>query len=216
MSFPSIHECYDYQFSVGTEQNRDQASSLRGLARECASVLELGVRNFFSCCYLLKGLAESKAPCRSYTGIDLCPLDRIALEQFIRWAEQANIAFQVLQANDLAVRPGSPIDLLHIDSYHTYLHLSCELEQYSPFARKAILIHDTHHPYGFRDEDQEEIENKGIYEVNHANQYSACFSREKRGIWPAVEDFLARHPEWTLERRSCIGTGLSILKRKDI
>ena len=34
-----------------------------------------------------------------------------------------------------------------------------------------------------------------------------------KGLWPAVEEFLQEHPEWTIERRYTNNNGLTILKR---
>ena len=33
------------------------------------------------------------------------------------------------------------------------------------------------------------------------------------GLWPAVEDFLEKHPEWVLHERYTNNNGLTILKR---
>jgi len=36
-----------------------------------------------------------------------------------------------------------------------------------------------------------------------------------RGLWPAIEEFLAMHPEWIIERRYTNNNGLTILARKN-
>jgi hypothetical protein len=40
-------------------------------------------------------------------------------------------------------------------------------------------------------------------------------SREEieRGLWPAVEEFLALHPEWKLKERYTNNNGLTVLER---
>jgi hypothetical protein len=34
-----------------------------------------------------------------------------------------------------------------------------------------------------------------------------------RGLWPAVDEFLKEHPEWTLEKRYTNNNGLTILAK---
>jgi hypothetical protein len=34
-----------------------------------------------------------------------------------------------------------------------------------------------------------------------------------RGVWPAIEEFLAAHPEWILKERFTNNNGLTILQR---
>jgi hypothetical protein len=34
-----------------------------------------------------------------------------------------------------------------------------------------------------------------------------------KGLWPAVEEFLAAHPEWKIEKRFTNNNGLTILAR---
>ena len=45
------------------------------------------------------------------------------------------------------------------------------------------------------------------------SEYPAFIDRKKKGLWPAVQDFLAHHPEWKIYRRYANNNGLTILKR---
>lgn len=36
-----------------------------------------------------------------------------------------------------------------------------------------------------------------------------------KGLWPAIEEFLATHPEWVIDRRYTNNNGLTILKRNN-
>lgn len=65
-------------------------------------------------------------------------------------------------------------------------------------------MHDTSAPWGDRDD----TEYHGDY-----SEYPASFDRNKRGLWPAVEDFLANHKEWKLLERRFNNHGLTILER---
>jgi hypothetical protein len=99
-----------------------------------------------------------------------------------------------------------PVDMLFIDSLHTYCHLTCELEKFSPKVGKYIAMHDTSAPWGMMDDDQ--------YHGDYS-EYEPSFDRTKRGLWPAVVDFLGRHPEWSLYQRNLYSHGFTVLGRTE-
>ena len=82
--------------------------------------------------------------------------------------------------------------------------MTYELETFSPKIRKYIAMHDTSAPWGDSDDDQ--------YEDDYS-EYPDHYDRNKRGLWPAIEDFLSTHPEWTLMERRFDYHGFTILKR---
>jgi hypothetical protein len=65
-------------------------------------------------------------------------------------------------------------------------------------------MHDTSEPFGDRDDN----EYYGDY-----SEYPTHIDRSKRGLWPAVEDFLKKHPEWTVHERYYNNHGFTVLKR---
>jgi hypothetical protein len=176
---------------------------LRFLAKECSSVVEMGMRTMVSSWGILKGLSENPSPSCSYVGIDINvpPLDILTSAKQL--AENHGISFTFCQANDMNIDI-EPAELLFIDTLHTYCHLTYELEKFSPKISKYIAMHDTSSPWGTRDEDS--------YRGNFS-EYPSEYNRVKRGLWPAVEDFLLRHPEWALYDRSFNNHGFTILKR---
>ncbi|MCE5316628.1 MAG: class I SAM-dependent methyltransferase [Parachlamydia sp.] len=176
---------------------------LYSLANECASVVEIGLRSMNSTWGILKGLAESKAQVRSYLGIDIAAPPAATLRTARRLAESNGIAFRFCQANDLKIDIDQA-DILFIDSLHTYCHLTYELEKFSPKIRKIICMHDTSAPWGNWDDD--------AYKGNYS-EYPAAIDRTKRGLWPAVQDFLWRHPEWALAERRENNHGFTVLRR---
>jgi len=66
-------------------------------------------------------------------------------------------------------------------------------------------MHDTSEPWGNSDEPNTSPTND--------LDYPASIDRNKRGLWQAVVDFLARHPEWELHERHLNNHGFTILKR---
>ena len=176
---------------------------LRDLAKQCDSVVEIGVRSVVSTWGILQGLSENSGPMRNYLGIDLHHPPKEKLHRASSLAKDNGIAFHFLKANDMEIEL-DPTDMLFIDSLHTYCHLTYELEKFSPKVRKFIAMHDTSAPWGERDDSS--------YEGNYS-EYPAEIDRSKRGLWPAVEDFLAHHPEWTLHERRLNNHGFTILER---
>lgn len=197
-----LQQMYQHHCAAKSDIN-EHIPVLKELAKECASVIEIGIRSMVSTWGVLLGLAENNMPTKDYIGIDLNypPTDSLNLAK--RLAEANNISFKFWQANDMEITI-DPTDMLFIDSLHTYCHLTYELETFSPKINKYIAMHDTSAPWGEIDD----TEYKGDY-----SEYPAHFNREKRGLWLAVEDFLNRHPEWALHQRRFNNHGFTVLKR---
>lgn len=104
-------------------------------------------------------------------------------------AQGSRTAFRFVLASSIAVEI-EECDLLFIDSMHTYEHLRQELAMHAGKVTKYILMHDT---TTFGTEDQ---------------------IPGGRGLWPAVEEFLAEHSEWSLVERRTNCHGLTVLGRK--
>ena len=176
---------------------------LKRIAQDCSSVVEIGMRNMVSTHALLMGLSKSNSKKRSYLGIDLIspPLSILASARYL--SKHSQIQFRFKKANDLEIDL-KPVEFLFIDSLHTYCHLTYELEKFSPKISHYIALHDTSDPWGTKDDDSY----SGDY-----SEYPSWIDRNKKGLWPAVQDFLVRHPEWFLQERNKLGHGLTILKK---
>ncbi len=177
--------------------------TLRELARECSSAIEIGVRDIVSTWGILQGLSETQEKTRSYLGIDLAfpPASKLSLAK--RLSQGNEIQFEFWPANDMEIDIPET-DLLFIDSLHTYCHMTYELEKFSHKVTKIICMHDTSDPWGNADDSSY----NGDY-----SEYPPYIDRTKKGLWPAVVDFLSRHPEWTLQERKTNNHGFTILRR---
>jgi hypothetical protein len=82
------------------------------------------------------------------------------------------------------------VDLLLIDSSHCYTHIKAELDRHHAQVRKYILAHD-YIAYG-------EFGEAGPPQV---------------GIMPALEEFLAAHPEWVVKEKLAYNNGLLVMER---
>lgn len=176
---------------------------LKELASECSSVVEIGTRSMVSTWGILEGLVDSSANMQSYTGIDLNFPPEHIFNKARDLAYDNNISFHFIKGNDMQIDLGG-MDMLFIDSLHTYCHLTYELEKFAPKVNKYIAMHDTSAPWG----DTDDTEYHGNY-----SEYPAAYDKTKRGLWPAVEDFLSRHPEWELKERRLNNHGFTVLQR---
>jgi len=103
-------------------------------------------------------------------------------------ASDSTTKFTFVQGNTIDVEI-EETDLLFIDSHHSYAHLKRELELHADRVVKFIVLHDT---TIFAETDQ---------------TYTG------RGLWPAIEEFLAAKPEWKLRQRFTNCHGLTVLER---
>lgn len=197
-----LYALYQLHHQMPSDIN-EHLPPLRQLASECSSAVEIGIRSIVSTWGVLQGLSESPFQSHNYLGIDIDapPEDMFNLAKTL--SEKNGINFSFCQANDMEIEL-EEADMLFIDSLHTYCHLTYELEKFSPKIRKYIALHDTSAPWGNVDD----YNYHGDY-----SEYPAHIDRSKRGLWPAVEDFLARHPEWSLHARYLNNHGFTILKR---
>ena len=177
---------------------------LHQLAKQSSSIVEIGVREMVSSWALLQGLSQSPLPKRSYVGIDIAKPPEESLTLAEKTLHESGIDFQFIQSDDRFVEI-EKTDLLFIDSLHTYCHLTYELEKFSPLVTKWIVLHDTSDPWGLSDDN--------LYQGDYS-EYPDEYDRTKRGLWPAVEDFLKRHSDWVLQERRLNNHGLTILRRR--
>lgn len=199
----NLEDIYNFYCQTPYSIN-EHLPTLKMLAQECTAVIEIGVESVYSTWGILYGLSESSGENRTYLGIDIAspPSDKLKLAESL--AIENGINFRFLQADDMDVDIDYA-DMLFIDSLHTYCHLTYELEKFSPNVKKYIVLHDTSPPWENTDD--------WVYKGNYS-EYPAHINRNKRGLWPAVVDFLKNHPEWTLHARYLNNHGLTILKRR--
>jgi hypothetical protein len=206
MSTEELNETYKYHCLNPSDINA-LLPTLEKYSRECSSILEIGVRSMVSTWAFLHGLANNnKSDPKIYTGLDLelPPPQQIELAK--RLCDSNNIQFNFCKANDIYVSIKSPVDMVFIDSLHTYNHLTFELEKFCPYASKYICFHDMDDPWGFRDE----------YYGGNYTEYPRYFTADlnKHGLLKALQDFLARHKEWELVEHLTYSHGFAAIRRK--
>jgi hypothetical protein len=103
-------------------------------------------------------------------------------------AKKAGVGFRFHLGNVLEVDI-EHTDLLFIDTLHTYDQLQAELQRHADKASRFIVLHDT---------------------TTFGNDGELTGSR---GLWPAVEEFLAAQPAWKLHDKRTHNNGLTVLRR---
>ena len=99
-------------------------------------------------------------------------------------------------------------DLLFIDTWHIYGHLKRELARWNESVNKFIILHDT-----TVDEWIGETVRVGWDALKQSRESGIPVEEIRKGLWPAVEEFLATNPEWKIELRLTNNNGLTVLSR---
>jgi len=182
---------------------------LRELSRSCGSVCEIGVRRCVSSWAFLQGLAESKASKKELLCIDINPADLSDLE---RWGGRLMppVRVTMLVADSRKVILPHEFDLLFIDTLHVYGQLKAELWVHQGRVRRYIVLHDTE-----VDRDSGEVLRMGWDPGKMARDTGMTETELSRGLWPAVEEFLAAFPSWILQKHFPNNNGLTMLARRE-
>jgi hypothetical protein len=177
---------------------------LRELAQNCSSIVECGVQNHVSSYAFAVGLLGK--PNNRLIMID--PYRSTDIISFVMACKQEEVNAEFWCMSDLECSR-IDVDMVFIDTWHIYGQLKRELEVWHPHARRYIVMHDT----TVDEWDGESI--RGNFNAESQSKSSGFPVDEiRKGLWPAIEEFLAAHPEWRLERRYVNNNGLTILQRR--
>ena len=183
----------------------EHVKTLFEYAAKCESVAEFGVRGGVSTFGLLYGLTQNNSESKKYIGVDInyCEISQTMSSE----CKSANIDYQFIQ-HDSATVDLPEVDLLFIDSWHIYGHLKRELENNHSRVKKYILMHDT----TIDGDLGESIRcNWNTFEQSKSSGYPE--EEIRKGLWPAVTEFLEQHKDWKLLERYTNNNGLTILQR---
>jgi len=193
---------YNFKCQLKSDIN-EHLPTLCELAKECNSVIELGVRGVVSSWAFAMGLPEGS---RMFMN-DLDPCNATPL---IRAAKnEKNIDATFVHGSDLEIDLPEPADLVFIDTWHIYGQLKRELARYEPLAKKYIVMHDT-----TVDEWEGETIRLGWNAEEQSKQTGWPVEEITKGLWPAVDEFLRKHEgKWELKKRYFNNNGLTVLER---
>jgi hypothetical protein len=176
---------------------------LREYAGRCESIVECGVLNSVSSYAFATALLEK--PNNQYLLVD--PYRNAGMDTFLEACAREGINARFHHGSDLE-SPRVEADLVFIDTWHIYAQLKRELDYWGDYAKKYLILHDT----TVDEWDGESI--RGRFDIQKQARETGWPADEiAKGLWPAVEEYLAAHSEWQLERRFVNNNGLTILRR---
>lgn len=203
----SIVQTYTHYTDTRSDIN-EHMPTLFNYAKKCERILELGVRGCVSSWAFARGLLENGmdqkylfcndlVPCNISTLVKQCMLNDITVEH--KWCSDLDLEFE----------KGS-FDLVFIDTFHVYGQLKRELQKFGEISKKYIIMHDT-----TVDSVGGEALRSG-FNIQHMCNVTG-FPREEivTGLQPAIDEFLAENPIWSIEEVFTNNNGLTILKRVD-
>lgn len=155
---------------------------LRELAEECDSVLEFGVRLGES----TMAFAQSVKHLLISVDINYSDLPLVA-----QVAKNRGIDWDFIVSSSLELQPKFEVDMLFIDSLHTYDQLNAELSLFGNNAKKYIGMHDT----------------ELFGEVGENDKMP--------GLLHAIYKFLNNNPQWKMKYQTAENNGLTILERRN-
>lgn len=188
-----------------TSDINEHLPTLYKYATECESVFESGVRGCVSSWALVYGLLNNSKPSPRILLNDItsCPI-----QDLLDATNDLDIRVEFKWINNLNLNLTDSVDLTFIDTWHVYGQLKRELAKFAPLTKKYIIMHDT---------TLDEVYGETVrcnWNAEHQSQESGFPVNEiVRGVWPAVEEFLAANPEWVLKERFTNNNGLTVLAR---
>jgi hypothetical protein len=181
----------------------EHLETLYNYAKQCTRIVECGVREIVSS-YAFASAMIGK-PNHSFTMIDL--YESTKMKPFLEMCKAEGINASFIEGSDTHCKP-IQTDLLFIDTWHIYGHLKRELAHWHASVQKYILLHDTTVDalYG---------ESIRANANTYAQSIESGYPEEeiRKGLWPAITEFLDVHPEWRHEKRYTHNNGLTILAR---
>jgi len=150
-------------------------------------ITEMGVRNVCSTFAFLMSKPTNLVSI-DFQHPNKFPNGQANLDLAKQCADDNGIDFMFWQADTRQITI-EPTEFLFIDTWHVYEQVKEELRLHADKVSKYIGFHDT-----------------TTFAVNGE-------TNGHEGLWRAIEEFLAEHPEWKLELRKTNNNGLTILKR---
>ena len=197
-----IKSLYDTLCLTPSDIN-EHLPTLNRYARECNVVVECGVRTVVSS-YALALALKNRGNTYLYQ-IDPERTDNIDI--FQKRCLDEGIKTEFIEKSDLDCDLIN-CDLLFIDTWHVYGQLKRELARWHSSVSKYIIMHDT-----TVDEWNGETIRAGLNAELQSATFGIPVDEIKKGLWPAISEFLVEHPEWKIFERYTNNNGLTILKR---
>jgi cephalosporin hydroxylase len=198
-----LHSKYTALCNTSSDIN-EHLPTLFKYASECNHVTECGVRTAVSSYAFGSALVGRE---NTYL-IQVDPQTHPNIQAFQSQCVAEGLKSKFYQMSDLDC-PLEETDLLFIDTWHIYGHLKRELARWHPYVRKYIIMHDT-----IVDGVVGETIRCGWDAVQQSKESGIPVDEIRKGLKPAIYEFLAEHPEWIVDSEYINNNGLTILRRR--
>ena len=177
---------------INTDIN-EHLYTLYNLSKECQTIVELGTRELNSTWAFLAAYPKK------LISIDIVRPEKWGCtdyEQILKSANEQNINYSFIQECSEKVNLNKElIDLLFIDTIHTYDQVKAELENFSHLVTKYIVFHDT-----------------VLYGIDG---YGHNGHEPGNGILRAINEFQEKNRNWKVFKEYKNNNGLLILKNEN-
>ena len=178
-------------------------------AKKSESIFETGVRGVVSSWALIYGLLSNKNT--SNPKIFMNDISECDLVELLEKTKELSIKISYKWSNNLTLDFGKEkFDLTFIDTWHVYAQLKRELNKFNKITNKYIIMHDT-----TIDEYFGESLRMGWDVFEQSKTTGIPIEEIKKGVWPAIEEFLLENKEWSLKERYLNNNGLTILEKNN-
>ena len=163
-------------------------------AKNCESIIEMGTREGISV------YALAYASPKKLISIDIVPFE--GSEYLKELCSQQGTEYEHLVGSSLNLEIPE-VDFIFIDTEHSYLQLKSELKKHGNKAKKYLAFHDI---VSFGYNDSSSYGDQGLKYEDGA--------LEKRGLIPAIQEFLIENPHWKIDLINTNNNGMLFLKRE--
>merc|ERR1711916_44870 len=192
---------YKYVCSDKSDIN-EHLPTLYKYASECESVIELGVRKVVSTYAFVNGLLNNNSSNKKLLLNDINSCD---ISELLEITKDLKVDIKYEWKNDLELEIKENYDLTFIDTWHIYGQLKRELEKFSKVTNKYIIMHDT----TVDGINGETVRMKWNAE-KQSKETGIPVEEIKKGLMPAIEEFLENNKNWIMKERFTNNNGLII------
>ena len=200
----SLVSKYKYVCSDKGDIN-EHLPTLYKYASECESVIELGVRKVVSTYAFVNGLLNNNSSNKKLLLNDINSCD---ISELLEITKDLKVDIKYEWMNDLELEIKENYDLTFIDTWHIYGQLKRELEKFSKLTNKYIIMHDT-----TVDAIKGETIRMGWNAEEQSKESGYPVEEIKKGLMPAIEEFLENNKNWIMKERFTNNNGLTILEK---
>ncbi len=204
-------EIHKRNWSTPSDIN-EHLQTLFDLARECTTALELSCQGTNSLYSLAAGLACSLSAASTSQPLKLYYINPNQFDHgnFCQWCALAGVSLRFFSESSIKfdAKKIEELDLLFIDSVHSYFHVLSELRTFAPITKKYIVMHDT-----TIDAHLSELKRMHMNVKEYVDKYGCKRWEAERGMESAIDLFLKENPEWRVKMKKDNNNGLTVLER---